>query len=254
MSLAQSEREAVEIIAKDLHPYFECAEACFNLLAAVSEATPEQDLDQMPQALKVCSNLMCRLANELRCACILAKTGYAVQAASLVASAYEIAYTIRYVGTDENRAQSWIDHDDPTQLYRSVRTLVADFATKMQVQDVDLATQRLYGIYRQLCWAKHANPLLQMQFGNTLNYESRTVEFHNGPETSPQALRVAAFALEQSAGLAHFAAFAYASNWLPTDRFQVVAPELARMAEQFTALRQGSVARWGGENPFPDKL
>ena len=53
----------------------------------------------------------------LRCAALLAHRGYVVQACRLVASMYEVAFTLAFIGSDDGLAQEWVDHDHPTRSF-----------------------------------------------------------------------------------------------------------------------------------------
>jgi len=88
-------------------------------------------MNVFPKSLHVAVTLVFRLANDLRSVQMLAGTGYPVQALALVASMYEVAHTAAFIGNDESLAQEWLDHDDPTRLFRNVRLLTKKALTKL---------------------------------------------------------------------------------------------------------------------------
>src|SRR5262249_7374663 len=134
----------------------------FDLIAETLSLLPEVTLREFTQVRKVTTALLIRLGNDLRCASLLALRGYSSQAASLVASIYEVAYTIAYIGADESRAQAWIDHKDDTKPFLSAYQLTKKVVSALpELPDKATHVERRYGIYRQLCTAKHANPLFE---------------------------------------------------------------------------------------------
>src|SRR5262249_47308748 len=134
-----------------------------------------------------------------RSASLLAIRGYPAQAAALVATMYEVAYTVAFIGADESRAEAWSKHDDPTKPFKNVLTLTKNGMAAIGVRDPDAVASQ-YRVYRQLCMAKHSNPLLEKVDAFVLS--SAGIKFTNGPRSSPLAVRAARFALEHAAGLA----------------------------------------------------
>lgn len=120
-SLDQAELQAMETLDVQLRDHASLTEQAFNLTAEIIGRIPEMPLHEVSQSRKVLTALLVRLSNDLRSAALLALRGYPIQAAALVGSMYEVAYTIAYIGSDDTLAQEWIDHDDPTKLFRQVK-------------------------------------------------------------------------------------------------------------------------------------
>lgn len=158
-SLSVAENEAINTLGVELKDHLELTEIAFNLIGRVQTAVPPTRLDQVTQARKVCVTLLIRLSNDLRCSALLAVRGYAVQAVSTVASMYEVTFTLAAIGSDEVLAQKWIDHDDPTKPFMPIKNLTTLAVTKLGIPDPATAAKKQYLTYRQLCMAKHANPL-----------------------------------------------------------------------------------------------
>jgi hypothetical protein len=212
-SLGDEERQAVDSLDPELHRHAGLALRAFDAIGlAFERAAPEAR-----QSRVVTTILLTRLANDLRCVALLALRGYPLQAATLVASMFEGAYAVAYIGGNDTRAQEWLNHDDPTTLCRPVRRLVLDVLAAVPIPDAEreAAAQRKYRDYGQLCLPKHLNPLLQRQHG--LRREGADIALMVGPTTEPDAIRVAWFALEQAAGLAAFAASRFVQEHVPAD-------------------------------------
>lgn len=199
-------------------------------------------------AARVNIALLVRLCQDLRAASMLARIGYSTQALVIVASTFEIAFTMLYVGSDEGRAEAWRDHDDPTKPFRTVRSLVN---TVVQEQGApEEVAEGHYRIYRQLCMGKHGNPLFtidhsfQERDGKTLIYV--------GPSFEESAVRAVQFALEQAAGLAGAAAREFMLSF-GGDKVMALADRLEELDERWKALRDEAIARWGTDDPFPGR-
>lgn len=196
--LGDAERRALEVLEPELTRHAALTEFAFNVIRAAQSQVPERPVPDVPLSTRVAAILLVRLSNDLRCAALLALRGYAVQAASLVASMYEEAYTIAAIGSDEELARQWVTHDNPTRQFRDVRTLTQDGLAKMGHPDPEAQARVEYRVYRQLCIPKHANPLFQMQHG--IRLQEGSVVAMNGPDTSEAAIRAAWFALSTRRG------------------------------------------------------
>ncbi len=250
-SLGEAERQAQEYLNIELDDHLKLTQAAFNLISNAVSEIPEQAVRSMPQSLKVSVALINKLSNDLRTASLLALLGYPIQAAEVVASLYEAAFTIAHIGADERLAQEWINHDDPTKPFTNTRTMTRSGLAKLAVTDLGKQTSKQYLAYRQLCMAKHANPLVQMQHGFQL--VSGDVLAFNGPDTSEPAVRAAWFALEQSASLAFFALASFISNHVPPERQPELFDKLEDIARVRKELNERAIARWGPEDPFPGR-
>lgn len=158
--LEAAERQAVSALAGELAGHLALTEKAFNLIGVAVSSLPEVVVRDLSQSRKVVTALLVRLSNDLRSAVLLAVRGYALQAATLVASMYETAYTIAAVGSNDNLADDWINHDDPTKPFRQVQDLTSAGLVKLGVPNADAQAKIEYRTYRQLCLAKHVNPLL----------------------------------------------------------------------------------------------
>ena len=250
-SLGDAEREAVSRLNVELDEHLKLTEAAFNLASEAMESLGERPLSGVPQSLKVAVALLNKVSNDLRTATLLALYGYATQAAALVASLYESAFTVAFAGSDDNLAQRWIDHDDPTRTFENVHEMTRSALEKLGVPDAEQQASVEYQVYRQLCMAKHGNPLYVMQ--HAFRRVGNDIASHNAPDTSDSAIRAAWFALEHGAALAFIALASFIGNHAPqTARASLVA-KLHEIGLARKALEAKAKARWSTEDPFPGK-
>jgi hypothetical protein len=201
----------------------------------------------MHPSLKVCGALMARLSNDVHCASMLAVSGYPAQVVSLVASAFETAHCIVAIGDDDPAAEHWIEHEDPTTPFMSIRELLRRSLTGSGVPANVLEAE--YRVYRQLCMVKHANPLIQRQLG--IEVEGAVTVF-NGPDCSEESIRAIWFGLEHAARLASFAAVRFARVHLPGVHLDLV-KRIEAVASHRKQLERRAKSRWGTADPCPGR-
>jgi len=223
----------------------------FNLMAAALRSLPAVRISEVPQAVKVAVSLSIRLQNDLRAAFLLAVNGYPTQAATIVASIYETAFTIAFIGNSEDRAQEWIDHDDPTRTFRTVRDLTREGVCADNKDQIESMVAAQYKVYSQLCMVRHSNPMYQMQHG--MHRTSDGVESINGPDASPNAIRVAWFCLEHGIRLCMIALASFANSFLPLEERTSLKKEYDEIAQTCSELAEKASARFGTKDPSPGK-
>jgi len=250
-NLATAEHDAIIALEGELRQHGQLSEQAFNTTGTILAAAPELPLSEVRESRKVAVALLMRLSNDLRCSALLALRGYPVQALGLVASIYEVAYTIAAIGCDDARAVKWIEHDDPTRTFSEMRTLTRDGLTKLGVPNPDEQSAIEYRVYRQLCWAKHARPVFQKHFGHVL--ENGNVIALNGPDTSEDAILAAWFALEQGVALMFIALASFALHHLPQKAQHDVRPLIDAIGAGRKRLEAEAQSRWGTTDPFPGK-
>jgi hypothetical protein len=249
--LWNAELQAMQLLERELALYLQVTELAFNTIGLAMSRTPELPVREVTQSRKVVTGLLMRLSNDLRSAALLACRGYAVQAVSLVSSMYEVAYTIAAIGSDERMAQQWIDHDDPTQTFKDIRTLTRNGLTNLRVPNPDKQVSSEYRIYRQLGLAKHANPLFEMQLAYRL--VENVVVASNGPDTSEPAIRAACFALDHAAHLAIVALQSFVNHHLSLEGQSELKNPLAAMMAARLKLSEIAKSRGWDQDPFPGK-
>lgn len=255
--------EAVELAARGFAQeqygaHLKLTGRVYNLIGRWKSSVKMRPFAEVSLAERVCVALHNRLANDLRGVQELAMRGYPLQAASLAASMFEGAYSLAFIGADENLAQEWVEHGDPARMFRPVKTLVRGVMQKERVPDIEASTKVKYRDYQQLCMAKHINPLLQKQHGisqRNLSEDRTVIVFSMGPDVkSETAVRTAWFALEQASILSLMAFSAYLREIVGKDALPShVVAEIAELAQRCDDLHKSSIQRWGDEDPFPGK-
>jgi hypothetical protein len=250
-SLEDAELEALQSLDVPLREHAALSSDAFNMVGRTLNSMSERPVTDISPSEKVVTVLLIRLSNDLRCASLLARHGYAIQAVTLVAAIYEAAFTVAYIGSDDERAREWIEHDDPTRSFKDVRSMTKEGLAKLGTPNPDAQASIEYKVYRQLCMGKHSNPLLQQRYGYRLR--GNRVFAMNGPDTSEPSLRGAWFALEHGVGLT----FVALSSFFLSHLSKAVADELWPQLEDIGARRKKletlAKERWGTEDPFAGK-
>ena len=234
-----------------LHDVVLLATLTFNLLGRSVAAVPPDDPRSPRLADRVGRRLLVRVANDLRAASRLACLGYAEQAAALVAGLYEVALTVVHVGRDAGRALTWIDHDNPVRGPWSAKRLTESVAAKVDPKAPEKTAERVYRYYTQLCMAKHANPIVEMQ--HLKRIAPRVLEVSHGPDTSERAERTAGFALLHGVGLALVAQGFFVLDYVPLAGRPVLLKRRELLDAKRRQLTGQAAARWPGPDPFPGK-
>jgi hypothetical protein len=190
--------EAVRRLGPELQEHLRAVSAASATARRMLEAIPKDLMRTVPPSLAIAIKLLMRLFDDVECVAILAMQGYPVQSLELVAAMHEVAYTVAFVGNDETRARTWLEHDDPTQAFRSAYDLTLGGLTNLGVPDPQALAAQEYRNYRQLCWAKHANPILETRWG--VGERPGAIVLSNGPDWSEPAVRAAWFGLEAAVG------------------------------------------------------
>lgn len=199
--LQDAEACAVEELEPKLHPHLALSADAFTLITDLVAASPQGlRMKDLPPSLHVATKLLLRLSNELRGIELLTVRGYPMQACNIAASAYEVAFTIGYIGDDDARAQVWGDHNNPTRFPWDIPTMTRETLRALGSPDLETETAAAYRVYRQCCMAKHGNPILEGRFG--VQVGDGNVVIINGPDTSEDAIRPARYALEHAVGVA----------------------------------------------------
>ena len=206
-SLENAEREALRILDSELSRHGKLNMQAFNLVGITLGCLPEQNIQDIPLSQKIATSLLVHISNDLRTSSLLALGGYAVQAVTIVSSMFESAYCIAAIGSNQSSAQKWVNHDDPTRSFMGVKTMVKQGLINLGHPNVEKQTEIEYRVYSQLCMAKHANPLFQMEHGYII--QDGNVVSINGPNTSENTIRAAWFAMEHATALTYIALMSF---------------------------------------------
>ena len=131
-------------------------EACNFYAANPQISTPSANLQML---------LLQRLIADLRVCQDAACTGYALQAMTLAATVHEVAYGLAYIGASDQRAREWSEHTNERKQYplSGHKSCIQDAGKHIGLDAAQIDQE--YRIYQELCWGKHANPVLQREYG-----------------------------------------------------------------------------------------
>lgn len=244
-----ADEEAIHALETELGDHLELTRAYHTLALDAFSASPPRPLVDVSVPERIAFNLLTRLCNDLRCVSLLAARGYALQAATLTGSMAEVANTLVYIHDNEERADAWGEHEDPTRPFRPLKAMITDNLTRLGVGEPDLSrmVDANYKVYRQLCWAKHASPVIQTAHG--LEFDGEQVRVRAGPETTDAAVRMAWFSLEHAAQFIGLAVAEFAQSFV-FDEAKITL-RLSELGEDRAALTERAIYRWGNEDPFP---
>lgn len=252
-SLESIERETRRLMQDRLAQHLNLNALTINTMTVVIGSFPPTSITQLRQSSKVVMMLLNRMSNDIRTAGLLSWHGYPVQSAALIADCHESAFTVLYIGADDQEAQKWIDHKDPTRTpFGDIKALTHRGLKNRKVPDVQAQTEKEYVCYRQLCWAKHGNPILQKQHG--LRSEGNQIGVFNGPDSSEEAIKLASWVLEHAAHLAFLALASFVDNQLAqisNDRRNEVIRRIKTLGATKSEIAKESIIRWGDTDPFP---
>jgi hypothetical protein len=254
-SLDDAEQRAKQVMESQLAEHLNLTLLATNTIAFILDQAPDLPIAKVTWSRKVVTVLLVRISNDVRAAGLLAWHGYPLQAASQIANCHESAFTVALIGSDNDIAQTWANHDDPTAVpFGKIKDITRKALQNLNVPNVDGQTDLEYVTYRQLCWAKHANPILQKSHGVEL--QKGDVVFFNGPDTSEGSIRLGSYALEHSAHLAYLALCSFAFNHLksiPNHTLLTINQRLTTLGSKKHLLAESSIKRWGNADPFPGR-
>ena len=250
-SLADAEKEALKFLEPELHRHGMLTMDAFNIISMTLGRIPEQPINKILLSQKVTTSLLVQLSNDLRSSSLLALRGYAVQAVTLLSSMFATAYCIATIGSDQSIAQKWVEHNDPTRPFMRVKDMIIRGLENFNHSKPNAQAEIEYRVYRQLCMAKHANPLFQMDHG--LIFRRDEVIAMNGPNTSENFIRASWFALEHSVALSFIALMSFILNHLSTQGNEDLINKVVSIGDRSKELAAVAKKRWGTEDPFPDK-
>lgn len=254
-SLDDAEQQAKSIMGSQLVKHLNLALLATNTIAFVLDQAPVLPIAKVKWSRKVVTVLLVRTSNDIRAAGLLAWHGYTLQAASQIANCHESAFIVALIGSDDDLAKKWLNHDDPTTLpFGKIKAITRKALQNLNVPNLDGQTAAECVTYSQLCWAKHANPILQKSHGVEL--KKGDLVFFNGPDTSEASIRLVCYALEHSAHLAYLALCSFVTNHLThisDHTMPTIKQRLGTLGSEKHLLSESSIKRWGQNDPFPGK-
>lgn len=191
-SISTVEEQVRAQLEPHLAPYAEFAGHAFTLIEDVTDIASSGVLPQTAPA-NIQLTVLGRLQGDLRACWLSASVGYALPAMTLASSIQEIAFGAAYLESSDDRAREWVEHENEKKQYPECghRRTIESVAPLLLLSPVQVDQE--YQIYRQLCWAKHGNPVLQRSYGIE-SVEGRA-RVHPQPHYSKETTRLCQFAL-----------------------------------------------------------
>jgi len=168
----------------------------FNLISEVVQLGPA--VTKLSAATKVRLLLLQRIITDLRCCTILAQRGYGIQAAAGAACVFEGWVTLSAI-RDEPSAIEWVNHQKEDVSFGQIKRMTKAAVKSIvdDANDVEILAGQHYAHYRQLCMAKHLNPIVERNRG--FIRRGKEIEFTHGPDLSKQGLWHIHYAVHSSA-------------------------------------------------------
>jgi hypothetical protein len=234
-----AEQQNIEQLTVALQPYRDLLRDTFATIERLIEhlAAPRDQTAESSKSLLVTIALLLRLSNDLRCVDLLASRGYPKQALTIVASMYENAYIIAFVGGNEDLAQQWLEYEDPVAPFRDFHTLVTEALSRPALRDVGTTATREFMRYHKLRRLGTANPLLRGEMGANETNESVST---NAPTTGTRAVNGASLAFEFAVWTTYVGMMSVVRECAAADTRSDLANVLSAMSRKLQELRQRS--------------
>ncbi|MDQ6768663.1 MAG: hypothetical protein M3Z54_01590 [Gemmatimonadota bacterium] len=144
-----------------------------NLFIRCANAIAGKDLSPAASVMLLAT---ARVLGDLRVCEWAGGNGYALQAEAIAATVHELAYSAAYIADSDERAEGWLKHQNEKRQYpESGHASVLDAVIQRLGLGKAHAKQE-YTIYRQLCLAKHGNPVVQRLHGMSDENGARLIE------------------------------------------------------------------------------
>ena len=197
------------------------------------------------QAQRAAVMIVARVINELRVVALLTQIGYAIEAYSIVATMAELAYTVSFIGNDQNRAERWRAHKFNDTPFIDVYAAV--WATIRHNGGTEEQAKGEYAHYEHVCMAKHGNPKVFASFGLTAN-EDGVVVYH-GPYVNREVVHLSRIVLWYACHYAWIALNGYRDFHLPNPQREVRKQQMAGCLHRIGVMRDADVTMYDKEYP-----
>ena len=133
----------------------------------------------------------------------------------------------------------------------AIKRLVSEVINEQLGPGNEKLVEDHYRYYRQLCLAKHRNPLLAMQHGIAL--EGSEIVIGLGPSINDVSVRALQFAFEHALGHSMLAITALRNTEVLLAESEDFTARCIRLNDEWSELRRAGHERWGGEDPLKGK-
>ena len=195
-SLPARERRVRRRLRPFLSEYEELIALCYDYIARTADTYAANPELQRPVA-NLQLVLLMRLQADLRVCVRCARDGYPFQALTVASAIHEISYALIYLGDSDDRARKWTEHTNARKQYPESGHRSAIESAKAYFPLTPGEIEQEYGIYGQLCWGKHGNPILQTEYG--VIDKGAVAEVQQLPYYSTRTVAYARYALLHSA-------------------------------------------------------
>ncbi len=161
-TLADREREVGTRMAPSIGEYSAISARVHNLFVRCANGLAGKELSASASVMLLAT---ARVLGDLRVCQWAAAHGYALQAAAVAATVHELAYSAAYIGDSDERAEAWLTHENEKKQYPESGHLSVLQAVMPRLGVTQAHAQQEYKIYRELCLAKHGNPVVQRMHG-----------------------------------------------------------------------------------------
>jgi hypothetical protein len=214
-AIKRSEADIGDELRRECARWFELSDRVVDVAGTLLGAIEDERGDA--RAIHVGAFMLARVVTDLRAVGHLVRCGYPMQALAQVGTALEVTHALAYVGANETRAQEWLSHDDLTRAYPpiGVKATIQAVASAIGVTP-DMADREYQVIYRDVCMAKHANPI---SFGTVGFVAADDVNYVTvGPYLSDGVRRTAHVALQHATRYGILACIIFARDHIPVAR------------------------------------
>jgi hypothetical protein len=147
--------------ADPVRRHISVADRAFELIAMTLE---DASLGQPSTSKRVTRNLLTQIAQDNKAIRLLVTRGFPYQAVTVSVSSFEHSMMIGSIGSDDARAQDWLDHPNESQNLNTVKKLIE--LTKDNLEKSFPGIKAKLGdpydkVYKPLCVMKHGNPVAQ---------------------------------------------------------------------------------------------
>lgn len=194
----------------------------------------------------VCCKILLRLINDIRACLLLLKIGYGEQALSIASSIYEGSMTIATIANNEELANKWIEHKDPTKSFLPAWNLT-DQGLKAYGGSPQ-SSEYMYKVYRQFCWGKHLNPLFQQH--GSVEEDGNTFTLLPGPGFDERTFRITCFCSTQCGTLVSIAVEMIRRYYVLNSGAELMRQKVLDLNSTLEKLRLECISRWGSADPF----
>jgi hypothetical protein len=238
-----AERTVGAALELELRDYLALAERVVNVSGDLIEHI--QTAPGEMRAIHVCAVLLARLVTDLRAVSLLLRDGYAAPALSLIAGMFEMAYTVMYIGANEERADKWAKHDKPRSASPwKLPDMIRAVAEEMQAGEETIRREHRQ-IYRDVNMAKHGNPMALADVG-IVQGEADDVYILAGPHLSDPVRRWAHTAISYAIRYAKLAALKFGRDHIPESPWRDKAfTEFGSMSTELLRLQTADIAEFG---------